>query len=198
MACVLPALFVRFVLDNAERRAKIAPIAVALAPRGGQVRARQRALTWLVRARPKKMFVKGSLPMTATVKVVCNVINPKNLPARPGTQFSFTLYHFMGRDQLGIPELVKVQTSDPAPFQGSSAHTQIILNDYDELYDYWVSDFVIDTPGGSGPFMGNWNDEYDVDVPRSDGPFRLFADYLLDRQNLTELNGQLILHQTVT
>jgi len=92
--------------------------------------------------------------MTATVQVVCNIINPKKLPARPGTQFRFTLYHFRGRDQLGIPELVKLQTSDPAPFNGSSAHAQIVLFVWDGLIDYWVEDFVIDTPGGSGPLRG--------------------------------------------
>jgi len=132
--------------------------------------------------------------MTATVQVVCNMINPKKLPARPGTQFRFTLYHFRGRDQLGIPELVKLQTSDPAPFNGSSAHAQIVLFVWDGLIDYWVEDFVIDTPGGSGPLKGNWNDDYDVDVPRSYGPFRLFDDDILHGA-VTELNGKLIPHQ---
>jgi hypothetical protein len=133
--------------------------------------------------------------MPATVQVVCNVINPKKLPARPGTQFSFTIYLFKGTGQLGIPDLVKLTTSDPAPFHGSSAQAQVVLlNNFPEL-SYWISDFVIDTPGGSGSSRGNWNDDYDVDVDlRNYGPFRLVDDDILHGPE-TELNGKLIPHQ---
>ena len=82
----------------------------------------------------------------------------------------------------------------PAPFNGSSAQAQIVLLEYDRLYDYWVSDFVIDTPGGTGPF-GNWNDDYDVDIDlRNYGPFRVVEDDILHGA-VTDLNGKLIPHQ---
>jgi hypothetical protein len=135
--------------------------------------------------------------MSATVKVICNVINPKNLPARPRTQFSFTLAKLIGIDQLGVPNLQKLQSSDPALFNGSSAHAQVVLLDFTESFDYWVSDFVIESPGGSGPFKGSWNDDFDVDLVRFVGPFRVFNDDILDRPNIFELNGKLIPHQTV-
>jgi hypothetical protein len=119
--------------------------------------------------------------MSATIVITCVVNNPENIPPRPGTQFGFTLSQFLGRGQLGIPELANPRLSPLAPFAGSSASTQIQVSD--TSIQYFISDFDIGIPGGSGEFLGDWNDTLDVILPElfigpfnvTDGPPTVFT-----------------------
>lgn len=136
--------------------------------------------------------------MSATIRVTCNVNNPNNIPARNGTRFGFTLFHFLGFSDVPlarVPELVSLGNIVPVPFSGSTAHAQAIV--VDESIQYWVSNFVIEGLGGSDPSKGSWNDDFDVRLRQFVGPFKVFDDREIDRPNIINLTGELVPHQTL-